>query len=109
MTAANAKKVHLALAGARAAVKAQKDGQKAARSDRDKAITTLRKRLRATISELDLQLEADSPVWASLSLTPPAQKVKAPRKSKTKAIEATGAPVASTRTAPAPTEVALAK
>jgi len=110
VTAARARQLYLALAGARAAVEAQKDGQKAARSARDKAITTLRKRIRATISELDLQLEADSPVWASLGLTPPAQKVKASRKSKTKAVEAKiTTATASTRITADATEVALAK
>jgi len=73
VTAATARQVHAALEGARKAVEAQKAGQKAARSSRDKAISTLRKRLRATISELDLN-DASNEVWASMKLTPPAKR-----------------------------------
>lgn len=73
MTAAAARQIHAALEGARKAVEDQKAGQKAARSKRDKAISTLRKRLRATISELDLN-DASPEVWASMKLTPPAKR-----------------------------------
>jgi len=79
VNAARANQLHADLKSARSAVDTQKKDQKDARSARDKAITNLRKRLRATISELDLRLDADSLIWAAVGLTPPAQKVRARR------------------------------
>jgi hypothetical protein len=73
VTAAAARQHHATLLGAAKAVEDQKAGQKAARASRDKAISTLRKRLRSTISELDLN-DVGNEVWSSMKLTPPAKR-----------------------------------
>jgi len=78
VTSARALKLHGALSKAIAAVKAGSTRQKAAKSASDKAITTLRKRLRASIAELDLLLDRDSDVWNALELNPPAGKTRRP-------------------------------
>jgi hypothetical protein len=80
VTAARATQLHADLKSARSAVDTQKNDQNTARSVRDKAITNLRKRLRATISELDLRIDADSLIWAAIGLTPPAQKIRTRRR-----------------------------
>jgi hypothetical protein len=95
VTAALATKHHAAMASARTALESHAIRQKAARASRDKAVTTLRRRLRAALSEVDLLLERDSAIWASLGLTSPAEKVR--RRSSKKDPKSAAAPAASPR------------
>jgi len=74
VSAKRAATAHAALVAARTAVESHPARQTAARISRDQANTALRKRLRATIAELDMLLKGDSPVWASFGLIPPAVK-----------------------------------
>ena len=111
VTSARALKLHGALSKAIAAVKANALQQKAAKSASVKAITTLRKRLRASIAELDLLLERDSEVWNALGLTPPAEKSRRRRAKQEAAKAAAAAPTPETTparpTAPATTDGAV--
>ena len=102
VTSARALKLHGALSNAIAEVKVGNTRQKAAKSASDKAITTLRKRLRASIAELDLLLDRDSDVWNALGLTPPAEKTRR-RQAKNQAAKAAAAAPATAPTAPRPT------
>ena len=74
VNAVRAGELHGAISAARANLESQAKRQKAAKSALDNALSTLRKRLRAAIAELDLKLEADSDLWGAFGLTPPAQK-----------------------------------
>jgi len=57
VTAARARSLHAALLAARTLVDKHPDRQKAALEVRDEAIEQLRKRLRATLGELDMNLK----------------------------------------------------
>jgi len=72
VTSARSAQLLAAFSAARQAVKDQPTPQKAGRIDRDKTVATLRKRLRATIAELNLKLESDSDLWGAFGLTAPA-------------------------------------
>jgi hypothetical protein len=95
VSAKRAATLHAALVAARTAVENHPSRQKAARIGRDEAITALRKRLRATVAELDMLLKGDSPVWAAFGLIPPAVKNRRPSKKET-------APAATSGTAARP-------
>jgi len=74
VTADRAEALYVALSGARVALETQATRQKDAKTALIKAISVLRKRLRAAIAELDMLLEPDSLIWGAVGLIPPAQK-----------------------------------
>jgi len=114
VTAERANALAEALGQMIAAVEDSAERRRAAKGARDKAVTTLRKRLRASIAELDLLIERDSEIWHGLGLTPPAQRrLRRQGKKAATAAAASGAaaaaPPASDRSpSPVQTDVSLA-
>jgi hypothetical protein len=96
VTAKKANQLLDGLSKATTAVKSNADRRKVAKSARDKAVTILRKRLRASIAELDLLIERDSEVWHALGLTPPAERTRRTREKKAAALTTDGTGTATT-------------
>jgi hypothetical protein len=76
VNAALATKLHANLSKARTALETLGTRQKAARTARDKSIEALRKRIRATIAEIDMRIERDSHLWSNFGVAAPAEKIR---------------------------------
>jgi len=74
VSASRCRELHAALTSTRAAVEAHPAELKIKRTAFVKAADALRKRLRTTISELEIHLDRDSPHWGAFGLVAPAFK-----------------------------------
>ncbi len=100
--------VHDALVAAREAVKDHPKDRQLKRENYTKTAAALRKRVRTTLTELEIHLERDSQLWAAFGLTAPAFKAR--RRAKLTSAKSTdSAPRTAEGAASMSEDVALAK